>query len=207
MTAEDSLLRPARLLTAPLRLGAEIAQEALDAGRGAQRTIANATEQAMLSALDGVIARLVEEPVLDRVIARVDAAGVAQRVVDQILADGVVEQVVERVLAGPELERILATAFESALPEELIERLLASEAVWVLVDEIARSPSVTNAISHQGTGFAEQVAAKARDRSRVADSRVQRLADRLGRRNRRAVSMPDQPTLPGPPQGAEGGAQ
>jgi hypothetical protein len=191
---------------APVRLGSEIAQDALDAGRGFQRSLENAAEQAMLAAVDALVARLVEEKVLDRILARIEAAGVAQRVTDRILSDGVMEQVADRVLSGPELERVLTAAFQSALPEELIGQLLESEAVWVLVDEIARSPSVTEAIAHQGTGFAEQVAAKARDRSRDADSGVQRLADRLRRRRRAPAKVPDPAALPPPSEDVDGGS-
>jgi hypothetical protein len=205
MIAVDALLMPARLATAPLRFGLEVGQEALDAGRDARRAITNAAEEALLAALDAVVARLVEEPVIDLVLARVEAAAVTQHVVDRMLADGVLEQVADRLLVGPELERVLVAAFASALPEKLITQLLASEAVWVLVDEVARSTSVTEAIAHQGTGFAEQVAAKARDRSRTADSELQRLAQLLLRPRRRdAVARPDPSSLPSPPQGAGG---
>jgi hypothetical protein len=126
-----------------------------------------------------------EDRVIDRVFERAEAAGVAQRVADRILEDGIAEQIAERAFSGPELERILAAAFKTALPDELVGELLASEAVWVLVDEIARSPSVTEAIAHQGEGFLDQVAAKARDRSRRADDRVLKLAERLRRRGSR----------------------
>jgi hypothetical protein len=63
-----------------------------------------------------------------------------------------------------------------------VARLLESEDLWLLVDEVARSPSVTEAISHQGVGFAEQMAGVVRARSRTADARVERLARRVLRR-------------------------
>ena len=205
MSYADSLLLSAtRLATAPIRLAAEFGQDAIDAGREAQRAIAVAGEEAFLGLVDAIVVRIVSEDVIDRVIARVEAAGVAQRVVDRMLQDGLIEQIAERVLSGPELERIVASAFQSALPDEVIAQLLASEAVWVLVDEIARSPSVTEAIAHQGTGFLEQVASKTRDRSRKADSRVQRLAERVGRRRARSgASDSGDVTAPGQLPGGE----
>jgi hypothetical protein len=202
VTLADHLLTPARILTAPLRLSSAIAEEALDAAQQGRQAIESATERAALTVLDAVVVRLLDDDVIDRLLARAEAAGVAQRVVDRILTDGVLEQVADRILSGPELERMLAAAFESALPEELIAQLLASEAVWVLVDEVARSPSVTDAIAHQGTGFLEQVAARTRDRSRDADSALQRLADKIGRRRRAGAPLPDPSALPRPPQGA-----
>jgi hypothetical protein len=204
MISVDALLMPARLATAPVRFGLDV----LDAGRDARRAMAHAAEEALLAALDAVVSRLVEEQVIDLVLARVEAAELPQHVIDRILSDGVLEQVADRLLAGPELERVLAAAFASALPEKLITELLASEAVWALVDEVARSTSVTEAIAHQGTGFAEQVAAGARDRSRHADSELQRLAHLLLRhRGRDAVARPDPSALPGPPHGVGGEPQ
>jgi len=63
--------------------------------------------------------------------------------------------------------------------DEAVARLLESDDLWVLVDEIARSPSVTDAISHQGMGFADQVAAAVRERSLRADARLEHAARRL----------------------------
>jgi uncharacterized RDD family membrane protein YckC len=48
-----------------------------------------------------------------------------------------------------------------------------------MVDEIAHSPAVTDAIGEQSVGFAEQVAGQVRVRSQRADARVERVARRL----------------------------
>jgi hypothetical protein len=190
MTSPRSLFDAAtQLATAPVRIATQAGRGALDAAALAQEALRASGEQAFIALLDAVVARMMEDQVLDRVLQRAEATGVAQRVVDRVLGDGIIEQVVDRVLSGPELERIVAAAFRSALPEEVIDQLLASEAVWILVDEIARSPSVTEAIAHQGTGFLEQVAAKARDRSRHADTSVQRLAQRLSRHRREETEV------------------
>jgi hypothetical protein len=69
-----------------------------------------------------------------------------------------------------------------------VERLLESEELWVLVDEIARSPAVTQAITQQSLGFADQVAGGVRERSRDADGMLERAARRIVRRRQR---MPD----------------
>ena len=163
------------VVAAPLRVG----QAALEAGTAAERRareeMAVLGERALLSAADAVITRMLD--------------------------DGIAEQIAERVLRGPELERIIEAAFRSSLPDELITQLLESEAVWVLVDEIARSPSVTEAIAHQGTGFLDQVTERARDRSRHADAHVQRIAERLRRRrggdqDKGALTLPPAPDSP-----------
>ncbi len=121
---------------------------------------------------------------VERVLEHVETTRLAQRVTERILEDGIAEQVAQGAIAGPELERVVATALESRLPEAVVAHLLESQALWVLVDEIARSPSVTEAIAHQGSGFVEQVAGVARDRSRDADAWVEQVAHRVAHRRR-----------------------
>jgi hypothetical protein len=185
VSATDSMSRiVTQLAGAPLQAGKTVWRLGRDAERRTRDLLTLVSERALLAALDATVDMITDERVIDRVIERTEAAGIAQRVADRLLEDGIVEQIAERAFSGPELERMLAVAFESALPEEVIAQLLASEAVWILVDEIARSPSVTEAITQQSTGFLDQVAGKARDRSREADTTVQRLAQRLSRRRR-----------------------
>jgi hypothetical protein len=88
----------------------------------------------------------------------------------------------DRVLDSPQAERLVARVIESKLVDEAVARLLESKDLWLLVDEIARSPSVREAISEQSMGFAEELAAEARTRSRSGDARVERLARRLFRK-------------------------
>ena len=191
-----------RVAGLPFRLAIGVGEAGLDLERRTRIAVMKRGETVLFEALDALVARVLEEAVIDRVLERAEAAGIAQRVADRILEDGIAEQIADRVLAGPELERMLEATFKSSLPEELISRLLASEAVWMLVDEIARSPSVTEAIAHQGTGFLDQIAAKARDRSRKADSRLQRIARRSGRENAQS-GRPAGELLASPPNPTE----
>jgi hypothetical protein len=133
-------------------------------------------------------------------------------VIDLLLADGVAEQLADRLLDGPELERLVAGALESSGMERLVqgvvespaierlvaraiqsrlvdtvldtvvERLPESEEMWLLVDQIARSPAVTEAIAQQSMGFADQVAGELRLSSQRADAGLERVARRLLRR-------------------------
>jgi hypothetical protein len=197
-TGLDLAALPLRVTEGAVRSGRELEREA-------RAQLAVRGEQALIDVVDAVVVRLLERDFIDLMLIRIEESGVAQRIADRLLEDGIAEQVTERVLAGPELERIVRTAFESSLPDELIAQALRSEAVWVLVDEIARSPSVTEAISHQGTGFLEQVAEKTRDRSRVADARVARFAQRLRRKDRGELPNADPGELPLPPGAPSGG--
>ncbi|HEX5621423.1 MAG TPA: hypothetical protein VFX51_23560 [Solirubrobacteraceae bacterium] len=133
-----------------------------------------------------------------------DALGRATlAIIDGALADGIADRIAERLLSGPELERIIAKALEqpgverivnqvvaspviqdaiARVADDAIARLRDSPALWALIDEIAQSPSVAEAITAQGYGFADQVGDDIRERSRHADARLERLAWRLLRR-------------------------
>jgi hypothetical protein len=131
---------------------------------------------------------------------------VRYRVAERLLSEGLVEQATARVLDGPELERVVEAALESPAVERLVEsaiesrlfdqavvHLLESDDLWLLVEEIARSPAVTAAITRQSAGFAEQVAGGVRVRSWRADAWVEQRARRLLRRR------PAPPPVSGPP--------
>jgi hypothetical protein len=170
----------------------------------------------------GVIERVTEQllagDALERVLDRAEAAGVAHTIADRLLEDGIAEQVAVRLLDGPELERIVELALESPgaeraltqivdsrvvdetvvrVMEEVAERLPQSAAMWALIDEIAQSPAVTEAITQQGYGFADQVAGEVRERSRKADARLERAAWRLLRRRPRPSGPGEAPTTTG----------
>ena len=74
---------------------------------------------------------------------------------------------------------------DGPLLDTAVERLLESDDLWLLVDEIARSPAVTEAIGRQSISFADQVAGQVRVRTRRVDSELERIARRaLGRKAR-----------------------
>ena len=86
------------------------------------------------------------------------------------------------------MERLVGRAIDSRLVDETVARLLESEELWVVVEEIAQSPAVTDAITRQSMGFADQVADGVRARSRNADAWLERAARRALRR--RAAALP-----------------
>src|SRR5919197_2765334 len=128
---------------------------------------------------------------------------VSQQAVGSALANGDVDRLASRIVDGPELERIVARALESPgverivariiespvvqeaiarVVDDVVERLRDSEALWALVDDVAASPVVTQAITQQGVGFADQVNDQIRERSRDVDAKLERAAWRLLRR-------------------------
>ncbi len=114
--------------------------------------------------------------------------GLQRRAIDRILDSGELEHLlasprlqnaVEQVLDSEGAKRLIDHFFESGLFERFIDRLLVSDALWRLVDDVAQSPSVTAAVSQQGLGFADQVGAEVRGRSRKADDWLERFAQGL----------------------------
>ena len=199
------------------RAAARPARDALALSRRVEREarerIVHATTRAALGALDVMLASAFLEAAAERVLARAEAAGAPQRILDRLLADGIAEELASRVLNGAELESIVAQALESPGMERLINRAVESrlsdetitrivdetvtrlperDALWALIDEIAQSPAVTDAITQQGMGFADQVADDVRERSRHADVRLERAALRLLRRHPRDADPPAQ---------------
>src|SRR6185503_6842389 len=166
-------------------------------------------ERAMARALEGplvdALARdVVRHAVVERLTDPLLSADVPQHLTERLLADGVIESAVARVLDGPELERVAAAALDSPAAERLVVRLidsrlldeavvrlLESDDLWLLVDEIARSPAVTAAITQQSLGFADQVAGGVRARSRSADLWLEGAARRALRRGPAGELPPD----------------
>lgn len=144
----------------PWRAGTAALDVGIAVERQARAALLARGEQLALDALEA----LLTSEAIDLVLERIEAAGVAQRVAQRVLEDGIAEQVV----------RIL----------------LESEELWVLVDEIARSPSVTEAITHQSAGFVDQVTDTVREHSREADAWVERAARRLRRRAKNPAPAP-----------------
>jgi hypothetical protein len=101
-------------------------------------------------------------------------------------------------LESPGMERVIARVLESKLVEETIARLVDDtaarmperQALWVLIDEVAQSPAVTDAITQQGLGMADEVAGDIRNRSRAADAWLERAARRVLRRQERGGGSP-----------------
>jgi hypothetical protein len=109
-----------------------------------------------------------------------DAAAVElEELIGTALESEYVRRGLRRALASDGAEQVVDDFFDSGLFDHFVERLLASRALWHLVDEIADSPAVTVAITQQSLGFGDQVGAQVRMRSRRADDWLERMAHRL----------------------------
>ena len=147
-----------------------------------------------LADLGGRAASATLRPLTGAVGAAAEAGiSLERRAVERLLESGELE----RLLDGAQLQAIVAqvvrsdgatqlidTFFDSGLFDRFVDRLLASDGLWRLVDEIASSPAVMAAVSQQGLGFADQLGDAMRERSRKGDRRLERVADHLMRRDR-----------------------
>ena len=116
-----------------------------------------------------------------------------QRAVDRLLESGDVERlldsarlqaIVAQVMRSEGTTQLIDTFFDSGLFDRFVDRLLASDGLWRLIDVIAASPAVRAAVSQQGLGFADQLGDAMRERTRKGDRRLERVADRLTRHDR-----------------------
>jgi hypothetical protein len=148
-------------------------------------------EQAVVYAVDSALtsrqAALLVEGIADRLLQQ----GLAERFIERLLEAPEVERLVGVALDSPGMQRLVTRVVESHLTEATMGRLLddalarlpQTQALWALIDEVAQSPAVTDAITQQGLGLADEVATDLRDRSRDADAWLERAARRLLRRH------------------------
>jgi len=166
------------LLGSGVRLGVGVGHLALRPAVGAVALAQRAATRMTLDALDAVLASALAEAAADRVLASPLTEHSIARALNETLAGDVLEEAVQ----NPDVERVVASLFESHLLDEVVARLLQSDELWLVVDEIASSPAVTDAIAQQSFSFADQVAGEVRNRSRNADALVERTTRRLLRR-------------------------
>lgn len=187
-------------------LSSGIAERAIERALSSELVDVVANDLIRYEVVERVTEQMLAGGVADRALDRATATGVPERLAERMLAQGIADQIATRLLAGPELERIVERALESPGMERVVDRIVesrlieqtitrvvddvvgdlpSSEAMWALIDVIAQSPAVLDAISQQGAGFADQVAGEVRERSRTLDARLERGAWRLLRRRAR----------------------
>jgi hypothetical protein len=145
--------------------------------RRTRDAVGDAASRAALAALDALLESRFADEALQRML---ESPGM--------------DRLSGRAIESPAAERLVGRVIQSPLLDEAVERLLESEDLWLLVDEVARSPAVTEAIGSQGLGFADQVAEGVRTRSLRADDRLEHAARRLlrYRRARGTVREPEE---------------
>jgi len=136
-----------------------------------------------------------------RAVDRVLDSPELERVMVEAVESRRVQTALEVAISSETANRLVDSFFDSGMFDHLVERLLASEGLWHLVDEVAQSPAVMAAVSQQGLTFADQVGDQVRDRSRRADDWLERAARRvIHRRERQAEDAPDSAAMPETPE-------
>jgi hypothetical protein len=128
-----------------------------------------------------------------RAVDRALDSGELERILAAAMDSARLQTAMQLILDSAGAKRLIDTFFDSGLLDYFLERLIQSDALWRLVDEIAASPTVTAAISQQGLGFADEVGEEVRARSRKADDWLERAARRLIRRDPSPAPPPPQP--------------
>ncbi len=140
----------------------------------------------------------------ENVVEAVVGSKTVQDSVDRVMNGAAMESALSALLEGPfidnlareiarrqVIQRITVEAIEAGEIAPIIDALLAREELWVLVQEIAESPAVSEAVRQQSFGFADQVGDEVRGRSRSADDILARAARRLvGRRGAMSAQRP-----------------
>lgn len=194
----------------PIRLLGDMTGPVVRAGARASMATLRTAHDVTLATVDVVLAsrfalevvdHVVASPLVDRTAQRLLSGPEVERLLELALGSERLEELLSEALDSPGMERIVNQAIESRLADETITRLieettarlLASDGLWVLVDEVAASPAITEAITQHGVGFADQVADEVRERSRHADAWMETIARRLLRRRAASVVTPETP--------------
>ena len=142
--------------------------------------------------VDRIVVALVETRVVERATAELIAAEVPARILEQVLEGQVVDEVVTRLLADESLERTVETLltrwFEGPLAPRGGEPRAGQRGAGRLVDEIAHSPEVLEAITAGSASIAGEMANQVRRRTIVADDVAECVARRVLRRSQRKES-------------------
>jgi hypothetical protein len=161
-------------------------------GRAASATLRPVTGAATAAVQAGVTLER-------RAVGRVLDSPEFERLFSATLDRPQIQASIKRALDSDGARQLIASFFDSGLFDEFVDRLLASQGLWKIVDEVAASPSVSAAITQQSLGFADQVADDVRTQSRKADDLLERLANRLVRRHRGAIAPRGDELSPEPP--------
>lgn len=137
------------------------------------------------------VARAIERrsrrAVADAVIATADAwlsSPELERIVTAIVEHEGTERLADRILDSPLARRVGRQAVDAGVVDALLDRLAQREVFWTLIDTVAGSPAVSEAIAVQSRSAVTDVVDGVRDGAAQADDWLERIALRVvGRRS------------------------
>jgi hypothetical protein len=99
--------------------------------------------------------------------------------------------IADEVARSQMVQKITVAAMEAGEIAPIVDAFLEREELWILVQTIAESPAVIDAVRQQGFGFADQVGDEVRGRSRTADQVLARTARTfIGRTEKLDAQLP-----------------
>jgi uncharacterized RDD family membrane protein YckC len=158
------------------KAGAATERFALRPARAVARQGRDALTDEAERAIDGVMAgplpeavgrSVVEHRVIERVVSEAVAAKAAEP--GPPLDEEQLGELARKVLESPALQRMITNTLESAQTKELADRLVQSEAFRGALKSVLSSPEVRDALMHQTTSFAGEIAEAMRTRAQRAD--------------------------------------
>lgn len=159
-------------------MGSKAVQESIE------RVVAS---PAMTSAVDAVVGAPAVQETLERVVSGPAFASALRT----ILSPETVDMIADEVARSQMVQKITVAAMEAGEMAPIVDAFLEREELWILVQTIAESPAVIDAVRQQGFGFADQVGDEVRGRSRTADQVVARTARSfIGRREKLDAQLP-----------------
>jgi hypothetical protein len=179
-----------KVTSAGLGVGAAALQPAMAVRRRAVDGLGQVTVVLIDGALassyaDEAVRHILESELAERAVARALAGDLVDVAAQDLVRTGVLERMVAQVIDSRVVREAIAR-----VADDVVERLRSSESLWTLIDDIAQSPELAEAITRQSAGFADHVGDELRERSRSADDRLERAAARLWRRPRPDQALP-----------------
>ncbi len=123
----------------------------------------------------------------DAVIATADAwlsSRELERIVTAVVEHEGSERIADRILDSALARHVARRAADAGVVDALLDALAERERFWALIDRVASSPAVSDAIAHQSRSAATDVLDGVRDGAAQADDWLERIARRMaGRRS------------------------
>lgn len=133
------------------------------------------------------IERRSRRAVADAVIATADAwlgSPELERIVAAVVEHEGTERIADRILDSPLARRVGRRAVDAGVVDALLDRLAEREAFWRMIDTVAGSAAVSEAIALQSRSAVTDVVDGVRDGAALADDWLERIALRVvGRRS------------------------
>jgi hypothetical protein len=169
-------LAAARLAALPLRLAAR----APVVGGPLRRAGADLAHQGDLARarvrvqLEAIALEVLSAPEMERTLDRMLAGKLTDALGRSLAEHRVVERVAVQVIATTDVDRVIGAALDHPMTERALERILTSREMDRLVQYIATSPAVLDAVSTHTQTLAEEMVTSVRTRSQAVDDVAER---------------------------------